>query len=164
MHYENASKASELVLFALLLISWHGGAKQTPQLPLLGAEDTRLLRVVRQNWVCAAAWLIEIFGFLFQLYESALSENQKLKSKLQEAQLELADIKSKLEKAAQVRQKPAPRLEKLSTGPWQASACSSMGKDLAPGREGATEETVIFHRNKCEWFCKDCFFSGQVHL
>uniref|UniRef100_A0A8V5GZE0 Protein phosphatase 1 regulatory subunit n=1 Tax=Melopsittacus undulatus TaxID=13146 RepID=A0A8V5GZE0_MELUD len=32
------------------------------------------------------------------LYESALSENQKLKSKLQEAQLELADIKSKLEK------------------------------------------------------------------
>ncbi|XP_040508708.1 protein phosphatase 1 regulatory subunit 12B isoform X5 [Gallus gallus] len=36
-----------------------------------------------------------------KLYESALSENQKLKSKLQEAQLELADIKSKLEKAAQ---------------------------------------------------------------
>uniref|UniRef100_A0A8V5GWM7 Protein phosphatase 1 regulatory subunit n=1 Tax=Melopsittacus undulatus TaxID=13146 RepID=A0A8V5GWM7_MELUD len=33
-----------------------------------------------------------------RLYESALSENQKLKSKLQEAQLELADIKSKLEK------------------------------------------------------------------
>uniref|UniRef100_A0A8C0EDW5 Protein phosphatase 1 regulatory subunit n=1 Tax=Bubo bubo TaxID=30461 RepID=A0A8C0EDW5_BUBBB len=50
-----------------------------------------------------------------KLYESALSENQKLKSKLQEAQLELADIKSKLEKAAQVRQKPAPRLEGLST-------------------------------------------------
>ncbi|OXB67257.1 hypothetical protein ASZ78_015898 [Callipepla squamata] len=38
------------------------------------------------------------------LYESALSENQKLKSKLQEAQLELADIKSKLEKAAQQKQ------------------------------------------------------------
>uniref|UniRef100_A0A8C4VAL5 Protein phosphatase 1 regulatory subunit n=1 Tax=Falco tinnunculus TaxID=100819 RepID=A0A8C4VAL5_FALTI len=50
-----------------------------------------------------------------KLYESALSENQKLKSKLQEAQLELADIKSKLEKVAQVRQKPAPRLEKPST-------------------------------------------------
>uniref|UniRef100_A0A8C3V689 Protein phosphatase 1 regulatory subunit n=1 Tax=Catharus ustulatus TaxID=91951 RepID=A0A8C3V689_CATUS len=45
--------------------------------------------------------------FAFQLYESALSENQKLKSKLQEAQLELADIKAKLEKAAQVRENPA---------------------------------------------------------
>ncbi|NXS39601.1 MYPT2 phosphatase, partial [Balaeniceps rex] len=39
-----------------------------------------------------------------KLYESALSENQKLKSKLQEAQLELADVKSKLEKAAQQKQ------------------------------------------------------------
>ncbi|XP_075299421.1 protein phosphatase 1 regulatory subunit 12B isoform X3 [Opisthocomus hoazin] len=39
-----------------------------------------------------------------KLYESALSENQKLKSKLQEAQLELADIKSKLEKASQQKQ------------------------------------------------------------
>ncbi|NXE28168.1 MYPT2 phosphatase, partial [Ardeotis kori] len=39
-----------------------------------------------------------------KLYESALLENQKLKSKLQEAQLELADIKSKLEKAAQQKQ------------------------------------------------------------
>ncbi|NXA76952.1 MYPT2 phosphatase, partial [Thryothorus ludovicianus] len=39
-----------------------------------------------------------------KLYESALSENQKLKSKLQEAQLELADIKAKLERAAQQKQ------------------------------------------------------------
>ncbi|XP_058711758.1 protein phosphatase 1 regulatory subunit 12B isoform X10 [Poecile atricapillus] len=39
-----------------------------------------------------------------KLYESALSENQKLKSKLQEAQLELADIKTKLEKATQQKQ------------------------------------------------------------
>ncbi|NWU80285.1 MYPT2 phosphatase, partial [Onychorhynchus coronatus] len=39
-----------------------------------------------------------------KLYESALFENQKLKSKLQEAQLELADIKAKLEKAAQQKQ------------------------------------------------------------
>ncbi|XP_030321248.1 protein phosphatase 1 regulatory subunit 12B isoform X4 [Calypte anna] len=39
-----------------------------------------------------------------KLYESALSENQKLKSKLREAQLELADIKSKLEKATQQKQ------------------------------------------------------------
>ena len=38
-----------------------------------------------------------------QLYESALTENQKLKTKLQEAQLELADVKSRLEKMAQVR-------------------------------------------------------------
>ncbi|DAA33746.1 TPA: protein phosphatase 1, regulatory (inhibitor) subunit 12B-like, partial [Bos taurus] len=36
-----------------------------------------------------------------KLYESALTENQKLKTKLQEAQLELADVKSKLEKMAQ---------------------------------------------------------------
>ncbi|KAL1775261.1 phosphatase 1 regulatory subunit 12B isoform X2 [Sigmodon hispidus] len=36
-----------------------------------------------------------------KLYESALTENQKLKTKLQEAQLELADIKSKLEKMGQ---------------------------------------------------------------
>ncbi|NWU96636.1 MYPT2 phosphatase, partial [Upupa epops] len=39
-----------------------------------------------------------------KLYESALSENQKLKTKLQEAQLELADIKAKLEKATQQKQ------------------------------------------------------------
>ena len=39
-----------------------------------------------------------------QLYESALAENQKLKTKLQEAQLELTDVKAKLEKMAQVRQ------------------------------------------------------------
>lgn len=38
-----------------------------------------------------------------QLYEGALTENQKLKTKLQEAQLELADVKSRLEKVAQVR-------------------------------------------------------------
>nr|XP_020024771.1 protein phosphatase 1 regulatory subunit 12B isoform X2 [Castor canadensis] len=39
-----------------------------------------------------------------KLYESALTENQKLKTKLQEAQLELSDIKSKLEKMAQQKQ------------------------------------------------------------
>ena len=39
-----------------------------------------------------------------KLYESALAENQKLKTKLQEAQLELTDVKAKLEKMAQVRQ------------------------------------------------------------
>ncbi|XP_031239382.1 protein phosphatase 1 regulatory subunit 12B isoform X10 [Mastomys coucha] len=39
-----------------------------------------------------------------KLYESALTENQKLKTKLQEAQLELADIKAKLEKMAQQKQ------------------------------------------------------------
>ncbi|XP_063811056.1 protein phosphatase 1 regulatory subunit 12B-like isoform X2 [Pseudophryne corroboree] len=35
-----------------------------------------------------------------KLYESAFSENEKLKSNLREAQLELANIKSKLERAA----------------------------------------------------------------
>ncbi|XP_012599782.1 protein phosphatase 1 regulatory subunit 12B isoform X4 [Microcebus murinus] len=39
-----------------------------------------------------------------KLYESALTENQKLKTKLQEAQLELADVKAKLEKMAQQKQ------------------------------------------------------------
>ncbi|XP_075385054.1 protein phosphatase 1 regulatory subunit 12B isoform X4 [Tenrec ecaudatus] len=39
-----------------------------------------------------------------KLYESALTENQKLKTKLQEAQLELTDVKSKLEKMAQQKQ------------------------------------------------------------
>ncbi|XP_013909986.1 PREDICTED: protein phosphatase 1 regulatory subunit 12B-like, partial [Thamnophis sirtalis] len=39
-----------------------------------------------------------------KLYESALSENQKLKSKLQDAQTELADIKSKMDKLAQQKQ------------------------------------------------------------
>uniref|UniRef100_H0WGS0 Protein phosphatase 1 regulatory subunit n=1 Tax=Otolemur garnettii TaxID=30611 RepID=H0WGS0_OTOGA len=39
-----------------------------------------------------------------KLYESALTENQKLKTKLQEAQLELTDIKAKLEKMAQQKQ------------------------------------------------------------
>ncbi|KAM3839948.1 protein phosphatase 1 regulatory subunit 12B isoform 4-T4 [Vipera latastei] len=36
-----------------------------------------------------------------KLYESALSENQKLKSKLQDAQVELADTKSKMDKLTQ---------------------------------------------------------------
>ncbi|KAB0406568.1 hypothetical protein E2I00_010377, partial [Balaenoptera physalus] len=44
-----------------------------------------------------------------QLYESALTENQKLKTKLREAQLELADVKSKLEKMAQKQDKTADR-------------------------------------------------------
>ncbi|XP_074078486.1 protein phosphatase 1 regulatory subunit 12B isoform X7 [Macrotis lagotis] len=39
-----------------------------------------------------------------KLYESALAENQKLKTKLQEAQRELADVKFKLEKVAQQKQ------------------------------------------------------------
>ncbi|XP_068930680.1 protein phosphatase 1 regulatory subunit 12B isoform X3 [Petaurus breviceps papuanus] len=39
-----------------------------------------------------------------KLYESALTENQKLKTKLQEAQRELAEVKSKLEKVAQQKQ------------------------------------------------------------
>ncbi|XP_007421230.1 protein phosphatase 1 regulatory subunit 12B isoform X5 [Python bivittatus] len=39
-----------------------------------------------------------------KLYESALSENQKLKSKLQDAQVELADIKSKMDKLTQQKQ------------------------------------------------------------
>lgn len=65
--------------------------------------------------------------FVFQLYESALSENQKLKSKLQEAQLELADIKAKLEKAAQVRENPGPDGE-TEHWPRQTNTCSRMGK------------------------------------
>uniref|UniRef100_A0A3Q2HWH9 Protein phosphatase 1 regulatory subunit 12B n=1 Tax=Equus caballus TaxID=9796 RepID=A0A3Q2HWH9_HORSE len=48
-----------------------------------------------------------------KLYESALTENQKLKTKLQEAQLELADIKSKLEKMAQKQEKTSDRSSML---------------------------------------------------
>ncbi|XP_037680962.1 protein phosphatase 1 regulatory subunit 12B isoform X1 [Choloepus didactylus] len=48
-----------------------------------------------------------------KLYESALTENQKLKTKLQEAQLELADIKAKLEKMAQKQEKSSDRSSML---------------------------------------------------
>ncbi|XP_074078481.1 protein phosphatase 1 regulatory subunit 12B isoform X2 [Macrotis lagotis] len=44
-----------------------------------------------------------------KLYESALAENQKLKTKLQEAQRELADVKFKLEKVAQKQEKTSDR-------------------------------------------------------
>ncbi|XP_035871932.1 protein phosphatase 1 regulatory subunit 12B isoform X1 [Phyllostomus discolor] len=44
-----------------------------------------------------------------KLYENALTENQKLKSKLQEAQLELADVKARLEKMAQKQEKAPER-------------------------------------------------------
>uniref|UniRef100_A0A3Q1MBN9 Protein phosphatase 1 regulatory subunit n=1 Tax=Bos taurus TaxID=9913 RepID=A0A3Q1MBN9_BOVIN len=50
-----------------------------------------------------------------KLYESALTENQKLKTKLQEAQLELADVKSKLEKMAQKQDKVPDRSSALET-------------------------------------------------
>nr|XP_019606384.1 PREDICTED: protein phosphatase 1 regulatory subunit 12B isoform X5 [Rhinolophus sinicus] len=43
------------------------------------------------------------------LYESALTENQKLKTKLQEAQQELADVKSRLDKMAQRQEKTPDR-------------------------------------------------------
>uniref|UniRef100_A0A8C3W7J3 Protein phosphatase 1 regulatory subunit n=1 Tax=Catagonus wagneri TaxID=51154 RepID=A0A8C3W7J3_9CETA len=43
-----------------------------------------------------------------KLYESALAENQKLKTKLQEAQLELADVQARLEKTAQQKQDKTP--------------------------------------------------------
>ncbi|XP_042537301.1 protein phosphatase 1 regulatory subunit 12B isoform X2 [Dipodomys spectabilis] len=48
-----------------------------------------------------------------RLYENALTENQKLKTKLQEAQLELSDIKSKLEKMAQKQEKTSDRSSML---------------------------------------------------
>lgn len=51
MNYKNASKA-KLALFALLLLSWHWGARQ---LPPLGAEDARLLGAAWQSWGSAAA-------------------------------------------------------------------------------------------------------------
>ncbi|XP_036133310.1 protein phosphatase 1 regulatory subunit 12B isoform X4 [Molossus molossus] len=48
-----------------------------------------------------------------KLYESALTENQKLKTKLQEAQLQLADVKSRLEQVAQKEEKTAARSSML---------------------------------------------------
>lgn len=98
MNYENASEASRRVVCALVLAAAPLGAVAMAA----GSGAARLTRTL-----C----------FPSQLYEGAMAENQKLKTKLQEAQLELADIKSKLEKAAQVRKRTAPRLEKLSTGP-----------------------------------------------
>lgn len=69
--------------------------------------DIFLLQLEQQSPGQRAPWepylLADLLLFTPQLYESALTENQKLKTKLQEAQLELADIKSKLEKMAQVR-------------------------------------------------------------
>ncbi|XP_032322830.1 protein phosphatase 1 regulatory subunit 12B isoform X22 [Camelus ferus] len=51
-----------------------------------------------------------------KLYEGALTENQKLKAKLQEAQLELADVRCKLEKVAQQKQeKTSDRTSVLET-------------------------------------------------
>lgn len=57
-----------------------------------------------------------------KLYESALTENQKLKTKLQEAQLELADIKSKLEKVAQKQEKTSDRSSVLEMEKWERRA------------------------------------------
>ncbi|XP_036926453.1 protein phosphatase 1 regulatory subunit 12B isoform X3 [Sturnira hondurensis] len=48
-----------------------------------------------------------------KLYENALTENQKLKTKLQEAQLELADVKARLEKVAQKQEKTPDRSSML---------------------------------------------------
>ncbi|ELK15836.1 Protein phosphatase 1 regulatory subunit 12B [Pteropus alecto] len=48
-----------------------------------------------------------------KLYESALTENQKLKAQLQEAQLELADVQSRLEKVAQRQEKTSDRSSML---------------------------------------------------
>ncbi|ETE66025.1 Protein phosphatase 1 regulatory subunit 12B, partial [Ophiophagus hannah] len=48
-----------------------------------------------------------------KLYESALSENQKLKSKLQDAQAELTDIKSKMDKLTQKQEKTSDRSSML---------------------------------------------------
>ena len=102
-----------------------------------------------------------------QLYESALTENQKLKTKLQEAQLELADVKSKLEKMAQVRRGeenqawvrqrggqdgPPQRREVVFTchgsllGRWEA-AWRPGGKSFESAREAQVET-----RAGC-WFC-----------
>ncbi|XP_069489712.1 protein phosphatase 1 regulatory subunit 12B isoform X10 [Ambystoma mexicanum] len=48
-----------------------------------------------------------------KLYENALSENESLKSKLREAQLELVDIKTKLEKVAQKQERSTDRSSML---------------------------------------------------
>ncbi|KAK9404618.1 protein phosphatase 1 regulatory subunit 12B [Crotalus adamanteus] len=48
-----------------------------------------------------------------KMYESALSENQKLKSKLQDAQVELTDIKSKMDKLNQKLEKSSDRSSML---------------------------------------------------
>lgn len=57
-----------------------------------------------------------------QLYESALAENQKLKAQLQEAQRELADVQSRLEKVAQVRGPGDGKDTRVKSGPPQRRA------------------------------------------
>uniref|UniRef100_A0A671G311 Protein phosphatase 1 regulatory subunit n=1 Tax=Rhinolophus ferrumequinum TaxID=59479 RepID=A0A671G311_RHIFE len=56
------------------------------------------------------------------LYESALTENQKLKTKLQEAQQELADVKSRLDKMAQRQEKTPDRSSVLEVEKRMVSA------------------------------------------
>ncbi|MEE6493092.1 hypothetical protein FKM82_016731 [Ascaphus truei] len=49
-----------------------------------------------------------------KLYESAFCENEKLKTNLRDAQLELADIKSKLERVVKVTRTN----NKMTNNPW----------------------------------------------
>lgn len=74
-----------------------------------------------------------------QLYEGALTENQKLKTKLQEAQLELADVKSRLEKVAQVRRRgPQGRGLQVHQHLLRRDGRQSWEQLLVPKRESST--------------------------
>ncbi|XP_060034559.1 protein phosphatase 1 regulatory subunit 12B isoform X11 [Erinaceus europaeus] len=94
--------------------AWHerlsrlesGGSNPTTSDPYSDRASARARREAREARLASLTSRVEEDSNrdYRKLYESALSENQKLKTKLQEAQLELADIKSKLEKMAQQKQ------------------------------------------------------------
>ncbi|XP_007522162.1 protein phosphatase 1 regulatory subunit 12B isoform X16 [Erinaceus europaeus] len=83
-----------------------GGSNPTTSDPYSDRASARARREAREARLASLTSRVEEDSNrdYRKLYESALSENQKLKTKLQEAQLELADIKSKLEKMAQQKQ------------------------------------------------------------
>ncbi|XP_060034552.1 protein phosphatase 1 regulatory subunit 12B isoform X4 [Erinaceus europaeus] len=103
--------------------AWHerlsrlesGGSNPTTSDPYSDRASARARREAREARLASLTSRVEEDSNrdYRKLYESALSENQKLKTKLQEAQLELADIKSKLEKMAQKQEKTSDRSSML---------------------------------------------------
>nr|KAF6275215.1 protein phosphatase 1 regulatory subunit 12B [Pipistrellus kuhlii] len=87
-----------------------GGSNPTASDSYGDRTSARARREAREARLASLASLADEDGSrdYKKLYEGALTENQKLKTKLQEAQLELADVKSRLEKVAQQKQEKTP--------------------------------------------------------
>ncbi|XP_045432123.1 protein phosphatase 1 regulatory subunit 12B isoform X7 [Pipistrellus kuhlii] len=88
-----------------------GGSNPTASDSYGDRTSARARREAREARLASLASLADEDGSrdYKKLYEGALTENQKLKTKLQEAQLELADVKSRLEKVAQKQEKTPDR-------------------------------------------------------